>query len=96
MQTSKTYFEQIPVETVKKIAKELPEINAIESVETHGDVTAAREHWRQLAQRVQQEEDPNRMIGLVEQLIATFDEEQARKSRLPTRDNQSRSGSSEP
>lgn len=85
MLKSKTYFERIPVETVKKIATVLPENNAIESDsvgnETQHEVTATQEDWRQVAQRVQREQDPNRMIGLVEQLIATFDEEQARKSR---------------
>jgi hypothetical protein len=84
MRTSKTHFERIPVETVKKIAKDLREDSAIESsvdVETPREVAAApaQEDWRQLAQRVQQELDPNRMIGLVEQLIVTFDKEKARK-----------------
>jgi hypothetical protein len=87
MRTSKTYFEQIAVETVKKIATALPENNAIESDsvgnETQHEVTATQEDWRQVAQRVQREQDPNRMIGLIEQLIARFDEEQARKSRSP-------------
>jgi hypothetical protein len=87
MRTPKTHFEQIPVETVKKIATVFPKNNAIESdtvgSETQHGVTATQEDWRQLAHRVQREQDPNRMIGLVEKLIATFDEEQARKSRSP-------------
>jgi hypothetical protein len=91
MQKSKTHFEQIPVETVKKIAKDLPENKAVErdsvEVETPREVTATQEDWRQLAQRVQQEMDPNKMIGLVEQLIATFDNEKASKSLPPTRNS---------
>jgi hypothetical protein len=91
MQKSKTHFEQIPVEIVKKIAKDIPANNAIEpdrvDVETQGEVTATQEDWRQLAQRVQQEMDPNKMIGLVEQLIITFDNEKARKSLPPTRNS---------
>jgi hypothetical protein len=34
--------------------------------------------WRQLAQRIQLETDPERLFVLVRQLIATFDEEQLR------------------
>jgi hypothetical protein len=90
MQKSKTHFEQVPLELVKKIAKDLPERIAIDSdradVETPPEIEAAKEDWRQLAERVQQEPDPNRMIGLVEQLIVTFDNEKARKS-LPFTQN---------
>jgi hypothetical protein len=91
MQKSKTHFEQIPVETVKKIAKNLPENKAVGpdsvDVETQREVTATQEDWRQLAQRVQQDMDPNKMIGLVEQLIITFDNKKARKSLPPTRNS---------
>jgi len=77
--------------TVKKIAKDLPENKAVGrdsvDVETQREVTATQEDWRQLAQRVQQEMDPNKMIGLVEQLIITFDNEKARKSLPPTRNS---------
>jgi hypothetical protein len=83
MQKSKTHFEQIPVETVKKIAKDLPQNEAIErdSVDDgmQREVTATQEDWRRLAQRVQQESDRTRMIALVEQLIVTFDKDDARK-----------------
>jgi hypothetical protein len=86
MRGSKTYFEQIPVETVKKIVKEVPENNAIgnDSVsgETQDPVAPPSEDWREVARKVQQEQDPNRMIGLVEQLIGKLDEERRRK-RLP-------------
>ena len=88
MQKSKTHFEQIPVETVKRIARGLPQNHPIEpdsvGVETRPEVTAAAQDWRQLAQRVQLEPDPKKMIGLVEQLIVTFDKEKARKSPPPT------------
>jgi len=98
MRAPKTYFEQIPVKTVKEIAQELPENGAIESksttVETQ-DATSAPERWRELAQKVQHEQNPDKMIRLVQQLIATFDEEQQSKQLPPTRDKGNRSRSSE-
>jgi hypothetical protein len=75
---SKTYFQQIPVETVKKIITEVPANNAVgnESVsETQDQVTAPLGDWREVARKVQQEQDPKRMIGLVQQLIASLDKE---------------------
>jgi hypothetical protein len=96
MQESKTHFEQIPVETVKEIAQGLPENNDGVSGETQDEVTSPLERWRDVAQKVQQEQDPNRMIELVQQLIATFDEEQLRKRLRPrTGDARNQSGSSE-
>jgi hypothetical protein len=96
MQESKTHFEKIPVETVKKIAQELPENNDGVSGETQDETTSPLERWRDVAQKVQQEQDPNRMIELVQQLIATFDEEQLRKRLRPrTGDARNQSGSSE-
>jgi hypothetical protein len=72
VRTSKTYFEQIPVEMVKKIAKQFPE----NGVSTPQD-------WRELAEQVQQETDPNRTIGLVQQLITQLEEEKLRKGLPP-------------
>jgi hypothetical protein len=43
------------------------------------------EEWRELAQRIQQETDPDKMIELVRKLIAKFDEQRLRKSLLPDR-----------
>ena len=86
MQKSKTYFEQIPVEVVKKIAQEIPVKNAIEnesvSAVTRDWVTPGEEQWRELAKRVQREQDPNTMIGLVQQLIETLDKEKSPGGRL--------------
>ena len=99
MQASKTHFEQIPVETVKKIAKELPDNNAIGNdsagVEAREEITSPQERWREVAQEVQQEKDPKRMIGLVQQLIAELDEEQLRKRPPHTTDARNPSGTSE-
>jgi hypothetical protein len=85
-QRSKTYFEQISVEIVKKIAKEIPANDTIEngsiSVETRDEPTSAQCDWREVAQRVQKEQDPEKMIGLVQQLIETFDKEKLR-GRIP-------------
>ena len=40
------------------------------------------EDWHELAQRIQVETDPDKMIELVRELIARFDEEKLRKSLL--------------
>ena len=85
MKALKTHFEQIPVETVKQIAKELPE-KAIEeegtSIETKKESPSSREPWREVAQKVQEEQDPHRMIELVQELIVKLDAEQIGK-RVP-------------
>jgi hypothetical protein len=81
---SKTHFEQVPVEMVKMIAKELPPEDATGddsvSVEWQKQATSPREHWREVAEKIKEERDPNSMIALVQQLITSFDEErQARR-----------------
>ena len=43
------------------------------------------EDWHELAQRIQVETDPDKMIELVRELIARFDEQKLRKSLLPDR-----------
>ena len=43
------------------------------------EVTAP--NWRELAQQIQEEKDPARMVKLAEQLIVTFDEETQRKNK---------------
>jgi hypothetical protein len=43
------------------------------------------EDWHELARRIQVENDPEKMIELVRELIAKFDEEKLRKSLLPDR-----------
>src|SRR5580704_17181612 len=75
MRTSKTYFEQIPVETVRRIAKLLPEASVVQ-----GKLAPSQEHWRELAKQVQEEQDPKRMTDLVTQLLVAFDERNLRKS----------------
>ena len=37
---------------------------------------------RELAQRIQDEQDPNKMIALVQQLLAKLDEKQLQRSQL--------------
>jgi hypothetical protein len=83
MKASNTHFEQIPVETVKKIAQELPAVAEIDDVttETKDEVTLEPKRWREVAQKVQLESDPQKMMKLVEDLIAAFDEEEFCKSR---------------
>lgn len=55
-----------------------------DSIPTEDSSAASREDgptdadWRQLAQRIQQEADPQRLFVLVRQLIAMFDDEELR------------------
>lgn len=80
MAASKTFFEQIPIETVKRIAKEFPEENAIGSdggnTEMPAQVRSPRESWHEVAQKLQRERDPKRMTELANQLVALLDQEQ--------------------
>ncbi len=41
--------------------------------------------WRELARRVQEEADPAKMIELIRELIARFDEEELRRRLPPTK-----------
>jgi hypothetical protein len=92
----KTHFEQIPVEVVKKIAailpaEEFPNDDAsgddTAEIEIEKKATTADERWREVAQKVQHEPDPQKMIGLVQELIAAFDNENKRLAhrRFPAR-----------
>jgi hypothetical protein len=43
------------------------------------------EDWRELARRIQREDDPEKMVELVHELLAKFDDETVRRSpRSPT------------
>jgi hypothetical protein len=79
MAASKTFFEQIPIETVKRIAMEFPAENVTErdggNTEMSDEVSSPRESWREVAQQVLDEPDPKRVVELAEQLIATLDRE---------------------
>ena len=74
---SEAYFEQIAVETVKKIATDVPQQCVIEndgvSVEAQDEITPNQKDWRTLAQLIQQEQDPQRLTQLTEQLIAALE-----------------------
>ena len=79
MTTLNTHFEQVPVETVKRIAQELPTNDDIENdvtAETRVEVNPRPKRWREMAQKVQVENDPRKMMKLVEDLITAFDEEE--------------------
>lgn len=71
----KTYYEQVQVESVKKMMEK--SINPVEQTLASGNGLAEAGGWRELAMRVQQETDSNKVLDLVEQLIARFDEERA-------------------
>ena len=84
MRASNTHFEQIPVDTVKKIAKEVLNNDAIGNGDvttgTPEEVTPQPKRWREMAQKAQAEVNPQRTVKLVEELITAFDEEEIRKS----------------
>jgi hypothetical protein len=84
MRAPKTNFELIPVEMVKKVAKEFGGSHATAGSDgNHQGSNGARpsaEPWRALAEQVQRELDPDKMIDLVQELIAKIDEEKSSKS----------------
>jgi hypothetical protein len=86
MLKAEIHFEQISVEIVKKIATQHPQSSSIGndgwSCEARDERMSLQEEWRQLAQQVQQEEDPQRLIHLMQQLLDALDEEKRRKSHL--------------
>jgi hypothetical protein len=49
------------------------------------DKEATTADWRELARRIQKEEDPDKVLELVEQLIVKFKEEKQRKGLSTTR-----------
>jgi len=70
------------------IAKELPRDDATGddsvSVESKKEVTSPHEHWREVAEKIKEERDPNSMMVLVRQLITSFDEEHQARLRGST------------
>ena len=87
MEDPKTYYEQVPVAVVKKIAELLPvderEIEEREEDDTDGSIPPAvdasgPDAWQELAKLAQEETDPKKMIDLVQQLIEKYDQEKMR------------------
>ena len=72
----KTHYEQIPVETVKRITAELP---AAIAVQERDETAHPQERWRETALQVVEEPDPTKMVQLVEQLLTEFDKKSPRK-----------------
>jgi hypothetical protein len=78
---SETYFERIAVETVKKIATDVPQRCGIENdgvslkdeIMPNQEIAPNQKDWRSLAQLIQQEQDPERLTHLTEQLIAALE-----------------------
>ena len=81
MQTSKTYFEQIPVETVKQIANVDVYNEEIKTKDVPVGGKTINSDWRTLAEKVQRETDHGKMIGLVQNLIAKLEEDEIEKRR---------------
>jgi hypothetical protein len=83
MPRSKTHFEQIPVETVRRIANvdsendsalnDKPAELDTPSQPPPAEASGNEEPWRELAKRVQREQDPAKMISLVEKLLNTLE-----------------------
>ena len=73
---TKTHFEQIPVEIVKSIATELPDTSVVPE---RDEITPPQERWRETAQQVVQEPDPQKMVELVQRLLTEFDKKDPRK-----------------
>jgi hypothetical protein len=65
MKTPKIHFEKIPVEAVRKL---------VEAIRV-----PKQEDWRELAQRIQVETDPNKMLEMIQIMMEKFDEEKHRK-----------------
>lgn len=59
------------MEIVKRIAKEPPETDVEQALD---EIAHPQERWRKIAKQVQQEQDPNRLMELVTQLLKEFDE----------------------
>ena len=51
---------------------------------TKSEKPEGQEEWRSLAQQIQHESDPQKMIELVQQMIAKFDKEKLQKSPPPS------------
>jgi hypothetical protein len=79
MQAPKTNFEQIPVATVKKIAHEffVSEIGG----HMHDGDNSRHEGWREVAKRIQVENDTDKVGELVQELIEKYDEQKLRPCR---------------
>ena len=73
-----TSVKQTPVEATKRIAKEFPEENPIgcsgENMGRANEVRSPRERWREVAEKIQREQDPNKMMELIQRLIAELDQ----------------------
>ena len=94
MAVSKTFFEQIPVETVRRIAKEFTEETIIgdgADKRKSGEARSGADSWREVAERVQHERDPKRMMELIADLITKLDQEKLCKCAPTKRDSANRS-----
>ena len=88
MRASKKHFEYIAVETVKQIATELPESITQENHTIESDGVSSQpdgnlsfqQDWRRLAQQIQTEQNPKKMIELVQELLNTLENTDLRKS----------------
>lgn len=76
-----THFDQIPVKRVKMIATEIQGKDDNTNFAANAQLAnSPQETWRVLAEKVQSERDPKKMIELVQQLIDSLDERTPRSA----------------
>ena len=84
MEFRKTSFEQVPVEVVKTMVNDIRESSSDEAVEPiEGEGTGNETppvNAATLVDEIQREQNPSRMIELVERLVAIFDEQRMPKA----------------
>ncbi len=62
-----------------------PSLERTKPIPMTPDKEATTADWRELARRIQKEEDPEKVLELVQQLIVKFNEERRRKGLSTTR-----------
>jgi hypothetical protein len=77
MQTLKTHFEQIPVETVRRIAQPFSDDREVGANGTRLEPPV--QDWRELAQLIQEETDHEKMMEMLKLMMEKFEEEKHRK-----------------
>ena len=76
MQTSRTYFEQVPVETVKRIAQPFTDDGEVGAGGM--SLESPEQDWRELAQLIQIETDHDKMMEMLQLMMEKFEGEKPR------------------
>jgi hypothetical protein len=75
MDVPTTHFAQIPVAKVKEIAKPLLGDDSEQSMDAGVEKRSSKLEWRELAQKIEHEKDPAKLVHLVQKMICLFDAE---------------------